>query len=109
MLVHVREVLTAAELRQARAILADAPWGDGRMTAGEQSAMAKNNRQLPETCEATLQLQRMVLTGLQRNQVHRSFKGPLCRHSQVMLGLERLELGPSAAAQPCACRSWARC
>ncbi len=68
MLVHVREVLGAAELQEARTILAAAPWGDGRMTAGEQSAMAKNNRQLPETCEATQQLQRLVLGGLQRNQ-----------------------------------------
>lgn len=67
MLVHVREVLGAAELQQARSILATAPWGDGRMTAGEQSAVAKNNRQLPETCEATQQLQQLVLSGLQRN------------------------------------------
>jgi len=67
MLLHVRQVLTPDELRQARAILADAPWADGRMTAGQQSAVAKNNTQLPETCEATLRLQKLVLDGLARH------------------------------------------
>jgi PKHD-type hydroxylase len=67
MLLHVRRVLDADELREARAILADAPWGDGRMTAGEQSARAKNNQQLPETCEATLKLQKLVQGGLARH------------------------------------------
>ena len=78
MLVHVREVLGAAELQEARAILTTAPWGDGRMTAGEQSAMAKNNLQLPETCEATQQLLRLVLAGLQRNPTF--FSAALPRH-----------------------------
>jgi len=67
MLLHIPQVLTPAELRRARDILAHAPWGDGRMTAGQQSAMAKNNQQLPEICEATLQLQALVLPALQRH------------------------------------------
>ena len=67
MLLHLPQVLTPDELRQARQILGQAPWGDGRMTAGEQSAQAKNNQQLPETCEATLQLQPLVLQALQRH------------------------------------------
>ena len=36
MLLHVREVLNAAELREARAILERAEWTDGRRTAGVQ-------------------------------------------------------------------------
>lgn len=67
MLLSVPGVLGHDELLEARRILADAPWGDGRMTAGEQSALAKNNQQLPESCEATLLLQKLVLVGLQRN------------------------------------------
>ncbi|KQP22754.1 Fe2+-dependent dioxygenase [Pseudorhodoferax sp. Leaf267] len=67
MLVHVHQVLTPDELRQAWQILQAAPWGDGRATAGEQSAQAKNNRQLPESCEATQQLQTIVLAGLGRH------------------------------------------
>ena len=67
MLLHVRGVLSPEDLAPAREVLAGAPWGDGRMTAGEQSARAKNNEQLPETCAETLQLQRLVLDGLGRN------------------------------------------
>jgi PKHD-type hydroxylase len=67
MLLHVREVLTPAELREARALLAAAPWADGRATAGVQSAQAKNNQQLPQDGEATRALQRIVLAGLNRH------------------------------------------
>lgn len=67
MLVHVRDVLTPDELRQARQILQAAPWGDGKRTAGAQSAQAKNNQQLAESSEATQQLQQLVLAGLGRH------------------------------------------
>jgi PKHD-type hydroxylase len=67
MLLHVRKVLTAAELAQARGMLAAAPWGDGRATAGEQATLAKHNQQLPESCEASQQLQQLVLRGLERH------------------------------------------
>ncbi len=67
MLLHVKQVLNADELREARAILARAPWGDGRATAGVQSAQAKNNEQLPQDGEPTKALQRIVLGGLNRH------------------------------------------
>ena len=67
MLLHVKEVLNADELREAREILARAPWGDGRATAGMQSALAKNNEQLPQDGEPTKALQRIVLGGLNRH------------------------------------------
>jgi PKHD-type hydroxylase len=67
MLLHVREVLNADELRSAREILAGAEWGDGRVTAGVQSAQAKNNQQLPQDGEAARALQRIVLGGLNRH------------------------------------------
>ncbi|MDB5858001.1 MAG: 2OG-Fe(II) oxygenase [Ramlibacter sp.] len=67
MLLHVRNVLTAAEVAGARGVLAAAPWGEGRLTAGEQAALAKHNHQLPEACEAAQQLQQVVLRGLERN------------------------------------------
>jgi PKHD-type hydroxylase len=69
MLLHVREVLNADELREARAILARAAWGDGRVTAGVQSAQAKNNQQLPQDGAETQALQRIVLGGLNRHAV----------------------------------------
>ena len=67
MLLHVRDVLTPAEVSGARKILADAPWGDGRITAGTQSAQAKNNEQLPEDCDATRAVQQLLLRGLERS------------------------------------------
>ncbi|SCK21994.1 PKHD-type hydroxylase [Variovorax sp. HW608] len=69
MLLHVREVLTRDEVAQARKILAGAPWEDGRLTAGEQSARAKNNEQLREDCDETRAVQQMLLRGLERHQV----------------------------------------
>ncbi len=67
MLLHIRQVLTADELRQAQAILRQAPWADGRATAGVQSAQTKNNTQLPQDCAETKALQQIVLTGLNRH------------------------------------------
>ncbi len=67
MLLHVREVLNADELREARGILARASWGDGRVTAGVQSAQAKNNEQLPQDSPASKALQQLVLGGLNRH------------------------------------------
>jgi PKHD-type hydroxylase len=69
MLLHVREVLTRDEVAQARKILAGAPWEDGRLTAGEQSARAKNNEQLREDCDETRAVQQLLLRGLERHQV----------------------------------------
>src|SRR4051812_11249760 len=67
MLLHVRQVLSANEVAQARGVLAAAAWEDGRTTAGEQAALAKHNQQLPESSEAAVQLRQLVLRGLERN------------------------------------------
>ena len=67
MLLHVKQVLTADELREARAILKAATWSDGRATAGVQSAQMKNNEQLPQDSAETKALQQIVLGGLNRH------------------------------------------
>ena len=67
MLIQIRQVLDSAELREARRILDNAPWGDGRVTAGVQSAQMKNNEQLPQDGAETKALQRIVLGGLNRH------------------------------------------
>jgi PKHD-type hydroxylase len=69
MLLHVKEVLDTHELREARAILARATWGDGRVTAGSQSALKKNNEQLPQDSAESKALQQIVLGGLNRHAV----------------------------------------
>ena len=67
MIVRVPALLSAEQLAAARALLADAPWGDGRVTAGYQSARVKENLQLPEDCEASRRLRDLVLSALERN------------------------------------------
>ncbi|MGQ3100104.1 MAG: Fe2+-dependent dioxygenase [Sphingopyxis solisilvae] len=60
----IDNVLTGEALARAQALLADAPWADGRATAGYQSAAVKRNEQLPERHPVTQQLQEMVSEGL---------------------------------------------
>jgi PKHD-type hydroxylase len=66
-LLHVKGVLTQDELARARAILDRCAWVDGRVTAGIQSAKAKNNEQLPQQGEDTRILQDLVLAALGRH------------------------------------------
>ncbi len=67
MLLAIPGVLRPDEVREARRVLDDAPWVDGRLTAGEQSARAKNNQQLPEATPQTRTLQGHVMRGLERH------------------------------------------
>ena len=56
MLLHIPNVLDAATLAHCTALLKQADWTDGRVTAGTQAATVKNNRQLPETSPVAQQL-----------------------------------------------------
>jgi PKHD-type hydroxylase len=67
MLIHLRAVLNAEQIAQARALLATAPWENGRQGAGEQAVKVKNNLQLPHDCEASARIGQMVLQGLDAN------------------------------------------
>jgi PKHD-type hydroxylase len=67
MIVHVEGVLTADQVAQCRDRLSAAPWVDGRVTAGEQSARAKRNRQVPEDHEIARELGDLILGSLGRN------------------------------------------
>lgn len=67
MLLKIPQLLTAAEVQQAQALLQDAPWLGGKLTAGAQAAAAKNNQQLPENCEAAQHLRQLILRGLERS------------------------------------------
>jgi PKHD-type hydroxylase len=67
MLLHVPEVLDAAQVADFRKRLAVAGWADGRMTAGYQSARAKNNLQLPESDPVARELSAVVRAALDRS------------------------------------------
>jgi len=67
MLLHIPEVLSQTELQRVRAILAEGEWADGRITAGSQSAQAKNNLQLPDDAPAAVQARAIVMEALNRS------------------------------------------
>ena len=67
MLLHVPDVLSADQVSACRKALTDAGWTDGRITAGHQSARAKDNLQLPEDSPVGRELGAMILGALERN------------------------------------------
>lgn len=67
MLLKLPDVLDPSELRAVRALLDDAPWDDGRVSAGEQAAAVKRNQQLPQQCDAARQARALVLRALDRS------------------------------------------
>lgn len=64
MLLQIPDVLSAAQVVQAREMLDAAEWIDGRVTAGHQSARAKNNLQLRENDPAARRLGEIILQAL---------------------------------------------
>ena len=77
MLLHIAKILDPDRLAEIRRALEDAPWGDGRQTAGYLSARVKNNSQLPESDPLTRKLGTLVLEALERSDKFRSAALPL--------------------------------
>ncbi|MFO3704889.1 Fe2+-dependent dioxygenase [Xanthomonas codiaei] len=67
MLLPIPDVLDAAQLGALRARLDAADWADGRITAGHQSAQAKDNAQLPEDSPIARDAGALVLDALSRS------------------------------------------
>jgi PKHD-type hydroxylase len=67
MLLPIPQVLNSEQVAHCRARLEAADWADGRITAGHQSAKAKDNAQLPEDSELSRELGSLVLDALSRN------------------------------------------
>ena len=67
MMLHIPKVLTPERTRALRALLDAADWIDGKVTAGYQSAQAKNNRQLPEDSPAARQAGDEILAALSKD------------------------------------------
>lgn len=77
MLITIPDVLTAEQVAEAREILDNAEWVDGRVTAGHQSAMAKDNLQIPEGHPAAKQVGNLILQALGQNPLFLSAALPL--------------------------------
>jgi len=77
MMLHVPRVLTSEQVAECRRLLDTADWTDGKATVGEQGALVKRNRQLPELSPIGRQLGEMILTALSRNPLFFSAALPL--------------------------------
>ncbi len=68
MLVHVQNLLDSEQLNHFRQRLkaADAPWVDGRVTAGHQGIHVKQNQQIAEGSALSAELGSVVLAALER-------------------------------------------
>ena len=77
MILAIPDVLSPEEVRNAREVLDQADWVDGRVTAGHQSARAKDNLQIPENHPAAQRLGDLVLAALGRSPLFLSAALPL--------------------------------
>ena len=77
MMLHVPQVLSPTQVAECRRLLDLADWSDGKSTVGEQGALVKRNRQLPELSTTGRQLGEMILTALARHPLFFSAALPL--------------------------------
>lgn len=77
MLLKIPNVLTAEQVRECRQLMDQAQWIDGKVTAGYQSAQAKNNIQLPEDSDAARRMGDMIISALGQNLLFMSAALPL--------------------------------
>ena len=77
MLLQIPEVLSAEQILGGRKVLESNDWVDGRITAGHQSARAKDNLQLPEDNEDARQLGNTILHALENNPLFMAAALPL--------------------------------
>ena len=77
MMLRIPQVLTPGEVAECRRLLESAEWTDGKATAGEQGALVKKNRQLPDTSPIGRRLGETILTALARSPLFFSAALPL--------------------------------
>jgi PKHD-type hydroxylase len=64
MMLAIPDLLDKDGVARVRAIIDAGDWQDGNVTSGHQSALAKNNEQLPEDCAAAQEAGKLVLDAL---------------------------------------------
>jgi PKHD-type hydroxylase len=76
-MLQIPGVLDSEQVRACRQALTGAHWEDGRITAGFQSALAKNNMQIPEEDPLARRLGDMIVSALERTPLFLSAALPL--------------------------------
>jgi len=77
MLISIPNVLNKAQIAQCRQLMDAAEWVDGNVTSGHQSALAKNNMQLPEGSPVARQVGDLIQDALGQNPLFISAALPL--------------------------------
>jgi PKHD-type hydroxylase len=77
MLLQIPDILDSEQVANARRTLGEANWVDGRITAGHQSASAKDNLQIREDDPVARKIGDQILAALQRNPLFISAALPL--------------------------------
>lgn len=72
MIIHIPQVLNREELTYVQSVYKKAPFVDGKVTAGEQSAQVKKNVQIDLQSSECKELQEIVLKALGRNPIFNS-------------------------------------
>jgi hypothetical protein len=83
MLIVIPNIFTKPQIRDLRAKLDAAEWVDGRVTAGHQSALAKNNSQIPENHPVAREVGELILGTLGSHPLFRSAALPLKGRSDL--------------------------
>jgi PKHD-type hydroxylase len=78
MILQVPNVLNGEQVARCREVITQSKWVDGRVTAGHQSALVKNNLQLPEDSTEARELGDMIIAALERHPLFLSAALP-CR------------------------------
>jgi PKHD-type hydroxylase len=77
MLLQVPQVLTDVQVSRCRELMERAPWVDGRVTAGHQSAGAKHNLQIAEGSPEAREMGDLIVAALERSPLFVSAALPL--------------------------------
>lgn len=72
MLLQIPDILTEEQAAECRRKIEKAEWIDGRITAGHQSARAKDNLQLPENHPLSREMGEMILSALEQSSLFMS-------------------------------------
>ncbi len=72
MLLQIPDILTIEQAAECRRKIENAEWIDGKITAGHQSARAKNNLQLNENHPLAREMGEIILSALERNSLFMS-------------------------------------
>ncbi len=77
MLIQIPDVLNQEQVAEARRLLDEAQWVDGKGTAGHQSSRVKDNMQIPQDHPHARRLGEMILRALSNNSLFMSAALPL--------------------------------